>query len=267
MSNILIICQARCESIRLPNKVLMPLCGQPMLLWLLNRLASLPYQIVVAVPHTSDNKQIAELCATHGYACHMVDGDPDNVLNRFAQVAMLYPDAQHIVRVGGDTPLLDPAVAEGLLTYHLRHTWRRDYTGLAKEWGDGSDTEVFTRDTLFTTHAEALAPHELEHVSSYIWGHPQRFRLAHYPCPFDVSDMRYSVDTKDDLLHVQSILEHCLIKYGFDFGWREIWWTVEQDATLRAYMQHRPINEAYLTQVGSRKSWEELRYGKVSDNA
>jgi spore coat polysaccharide biosynthesis protein SpsF (cytidylyltransferase family) len=137
-----------------------------------------------------------------------------------------------------------------------------DYTGLAAQWGDGiADCEVFTREALLTAHAEATEAHHREHVGPFIWEQPERFFLAHLPCPFDLSHLRTSVDTKEDLLYVQMILERCLQRYGFHFGWREVSWTVEQDTTLLEYMGKRPMNQAYLDQVGSGKTWEEMRYG------
>lgn len=261
VSEILIVVQARMESRRLPGKVLLPMLGQPMLLWMLSRLAPLSYPLVVAAPNEG-NTAIADVCAKHGYRCHMVDGDPKNVLHRFAHVVQLYPDAHHIVRIGGDTPLLDPEVIENLIGYHLHQLWRRDYTGLTHEWGDGNDAEIFTRETLLVAEAEAKAPHELEHVSPYIWQDPQRFRIAHYPCPLDLSGMRSSVDTHEDFLHAQMLLEKCLLKYGFGFGWREAWLVATQDATVRQYMKNRSINTAYVTQIGNEKSWHDIRYGK-----
>lgn len=257
-SPILIVVQARMESARLPGKVLLPLCGQPMLFWLLSRLSTLPYPLVVAVPDTLQNATLVGVVERHGYTPHIISGDPDDVLGRFAKVAMLYPDAEHIVRIGGDTPLLDPAVIAELIALHLRG---HDYTGLSAEWGDGlADSEVFTRHALLEAHEQAEAPHEREHVSPYIFTCPQTYQLAHLPCPFDLSHMRVSVDTKEDFFYVQMLLERCLLKYGFGFGWREVWWLTQQDAMLQEYMAKRPMNGAYVEQVGGGKSWDELRY-------
>jgi spore coat polysaccharide biosynthesis protein SpsF (cytidylyltransferase family) len=180
------------------------------------------------------------------------------------KVAALYPGVESIVRVTADCPLLDPAVIEQVIQLHmgLGLAFLPDYTGLAAAWGDGvADCEVFDRDALLTADAEATKVHHREHVGPYIWEQPEHFRLAHLPCPFDLSHLRPSVDTQDDLLYVQMILERCLARYGFSFGWREAWWTIEQDATLLEYMVKRPMNQAYLDQVGSGKDWQEERYG------
>jgi spore coat polysaccharide biosynthesis protein SpsF len=291
MPNILVISQARCESTRLPDKVLLPLAGQPMILWHLSRLARLAYPVVVATPDTPDNVPLAALCERHGFRCHLIPGDPNDVLRRFAQVVALYPDVEHIVRVTADCPLLDPRAVEKAIRFHIDSATIEEivnrgaisnipggawgnatheiqnifhfphYTGLAAEWGEGvADCEVFTREALLTAHAEATKPHHTEHVGPYIWEQPARFRLAHLPCPFDLSHLRTSVDTKEDLLYVQIILERCLARYGFHFGWRDVWWAIEQDAIILEYMAKRPINQAYLEQAGSGLSWQEERY-------
>lgn len=261
-SNILLIIQARMESSRYKGKILAPLAGQPMLLWQLSRLARLPYPLVIATPDTPANAEFAAVCERHGYACHLIPGDPNDVLGRFAKVALMYPEAEHIVRLCGDCPIIDSAVVEGLIAHHLSNTWH-DYTGLAKEWGDGvGDAEVFRADALLLAHEKATEVHEREHCSPYLWEHPAQFRLAHYPCPFDLSSMRCSVDAPKDLRYVEMILTHCLLRYGFSFGWREVWWTVQQSPMLQDYMRQRPMNGAYLAQVGSGKEWDGERYGQ-----
>ncbi len=259
-NNILLIVQARMESSRLPGKVLLPLCGQPMILWLLMRLARLPYPLCVAIPDTPANGPLADLCSTHGYTAHLIPGDPNDLLARFAAVLDLYPQAEHVVRVGGDTPLLDPLVVAGTVSAHLSTVWH-DYTGLAKGWGDGiADCDVIRREMVLLAESEAHALHEREHINPFFWQQPQRFRCATYPCPFDLSWMRCSVDTHEDFVHVQSLLEQCLMRYGVDFGWREVWWTVQQDPALRDYMARMLMNSAYVAQVGSEQTWGALRY-------
>lgn len=258
--NIVIIIQARMEASRLPGKTLLDLCGQPLILWLLSRLVILPHRLVVALPDTPANAELAALCDRHSYTAHLIPGDPQDVLGRFAKTTLLYPEAAHIVRICSDTPLLDPAVISLLIHHHLSNAWH-DYTGLAQAWGDGNDAECFRRETLLAAHKEALALYDREHVSPWVWHQPERFRLAHLPCPFDLSHMRTSVDTKDDLWLAEQLLTRCLDRHGFGFTWRDVWWEVERSEVFREMMTQRPMNSAYLAQVGSAKSWAEERYG------
>ena len=57
MINNLVILQARMESTRLPGKVLMPICGKPMIELQISRIlrSKLIDNLVVAIPDTAEN--------------------------------------------------------------------------------------------------------------------------------------------------------------------------------------------------------------------
>jgi spore coat polysaccharide biosynthesis protein SpsF len=294
---VLVIVQARMESSRFYGKVTAQLLGQPLLLWLLDRVSSMrtPHRLVVASPDTSANHAIADLCAKHGYQHELVPGDPGNVLHRYAVVAQRY-DAEQIVRVTGDCPLVDAAILDGLLAYHATsaHQGIIDrgiyggmalppiimqvppaYTGLALEFGDGFDCEVFGRSALEAADTEATLPSEREHCWPFLVNHPDRFRCCVYPCPFNMSWLRLSVDTADDLAVVETLLEACLVRYGSTFGWRDLLMTIETKrrtvaglSDIKARMAARPHNQAYVAQVAREQEgvgaqdWADLRYGR-----
>jgi spore coat polysaccharide biosynthesis protein SpsF len=296
---VLVIVQARMESTRFYGKVCAPLLGQPLLLWLLDRISSMrtPHRLVVASPGTPANHAIADLCAKHGYTCELVAGDPNDVLGRFHVVAHQY-GAKTIIRLCGDTPLIDPTILDGLLAFHHAHsipsiihrgmlsgeqlaarrvTMPPALTGIGIEWGDGFDCAVISRTALDTAFLEAELPSDREHVEPFIFRNAQRFRCCTYPCPFNMSWLRLSVDTADDLAMVEMLLEACLVRYGSTFGWRDLLMTIETKrrtvagmSDIKARMAARPHNQAYVAQVAREQvgvgaqNWADLRYGGVS---
>ena len=273
---VLIIVQARMASTRFPGKVLAPLLGQPMLLWQLDRLSRVqtPHTLVVGTSAAPENAPLVELCQRHGYRIQASTGiAEDDVLGRFHTIAEAYPEAQEIVRVTGDCPLIDPVIVDALIAQHRGHNmtdalqrdgyWHTpiDHTGIAAEWPDGQDCEIFSRTALDLADVEATASHDREHVTPWIWSQPEMFRCKTLPCPLDLSWMQTSVDTQDDLTMVQHLLDWILTDVGFSFGWRDIWRYIVKSPMLRVWQQRRPPrNQAYVTQVGSGKTWEELRY-------
>lgn len=286
---LVVIVQARVESQRFPSKVLAPLLGQPLLLWLLSRASQIqtPHQLVVAAPNTPANHAIANLCTTHGYTCLLVPGDPNDVLGRFHDVATQY-DATTVVRLVGDTPLLDPQIIDDLLAYHASQSLptlthrsivgrqilpverghaHPDLTGLDITWGDGFDSAVLSRTALDTAHNEATLLSDREHVEPFLFRQTRRFHATLYPCPFDLSWVRLSVDNQDDLAQAERVLESCLWHYGKGFGWRDVWATIKQHPDIEQYMRARPHNPAYAAQVAQEQgwpgepSWQDLRYG------
>jgi spore coat polysaccharide biosynthesis protein SpsF (cytidylyltransferase family) len=242
----------------------------------------------VACPDTQPNHAIADLCAKHGYACVLHPGDPTDVLGRFHAVAEQYHTVT-IARICGDTPLLCPDVfAELVQAHHAAvqgipyavpspgstpllqprgiHVTYPDLTGIGLTWGDGFDAEIMTRQALAIAHAEAVLPSEREHVSSFLYTRPQRFRCVSMPCPFNLSWLRLSVDAPADLAMASTVLAAVLDRVGPTYGWRDVWQAVERLPAVKAQMQARAHNPAYVAQVttetGEQRDWATLRYGR-----
>ncbi len=270
MSDNLLVCvQARMGGSRFPGKVLAPLLGQPMLLWQLDRVARMqtPHTLVVACPPGKENEAIIDLCHRHGYLAFAPERKETDVLARFQSIAEFFY-ASEVVRLTADCPLVDSQVIDQLIAYHRCQTPVPDHTGIAAEWPDGCDAEIFSRNALEIAHAEATLASEREHVTSFLWSNRHRFRLGTFPCPFDLSLQQYSVDTPDDLRLVTGILERCLERHGHQFGWREIADVLRTDASLaQLHAKRAPRNSVYTMQVAQEQGlaeiprWEELRYG------
>jgi len=267
MSQPLIIVQARVGGSRFPGKMLAPLLRQPLILWTLQRIQQLeiPHRLVVALPQGAENNTLRRLCEKHGYQCHQPQVLETNLLARYRETAIDL-GADLIVRLTADCPLVDASVIEGCLNRSGMMAWDRlektpyDHVGIAAEWPDGQDCEVFTINALERAYQEATDPADTEHCTPYIWSHPEIFRCTTYPCPMDLSKYQYSVDTKADLLLVSGILSWCLERYGFGFTWRDIWFCLEANLHLKYLMLQRPPrNQSYVTQIGA-TNWEEARY-------
>src|SRR5262245_42610822 len=108
---IVVVVQARFSSARLPGKVLRPMAGRPMLAHLFDRVhrASEPDAVWLATSTDASDDPVASLAAALGVACHR--GPLDDVLGRFIGAAEA-ARAAAVVRVNGDSPLLDPALID-----------------------------------------------------------------------------------------------------------------------------------------------------------
>lgn len=262
---ILLVVQCRMASTRFPRKAVASLLGQPLLLFLLDRLSRVttPHTLVVACPNTSDDQAIRDLCTTHGYQCLLIPGDPTDVLARFHAVAQVYPEAKAFVRICADCPLLDASIIDGLIAHY--RTADVDHAGIAAEYGDGLDCEIFSRSVLDQAMQYAVAPSDREHVTP--WMHRQ-CRCATYPCPFDLSWLRLSVDTVADLAFLGTLLRRALdAGYGLDLSWRDLM-VLCSHPDIKGQMARRQINQAYVAQVAAERggepmAWRQLRYGET----
>jgi spore coat polysaccharide biosynthesis protein SpsF len=202
----LIIVQARMTSTRLPGKVLLPLAGEPMLTRLVERLRRVQRAdgIVVATTTNATDDPIAVLCEQLCVPCHR--GSEHDVLSRYADAARLH-GADVVVRITSDCPLIDPALIDRVIATH--EDGDSDYVSnmLPATWPYGMAVEVFSAAALAQAHAEATQPAEREHVTPFIYWHPERYRLRNVDSPVDLSHHRWTVDTSEDYELVRRLFE------------------------------------------------------------
>lgn len=203
---ILGILQARVSSSRLSGKVLKPILGQPMLLRQIERIlrAKKIDKLLVATSIDNSDDPIEDLCHKNNIECFR--GSLNDVLDRFYRAAKAFKP-EHVVRFTGDCPLIDPQVADRLITLHLYGGF--DYTTLSSppSFPDGLDTEAIYYPVLEQVWSEASLPSQREHVTLFIYQNPQRFEIGNLENTEDLSKMRWTVDQQEDFDLVTKIYE------------------------------------------------------------
>jgi spore coat polysaccharide biosynthesis protein SpsF (cytidylyltransferase family) len=159
---------------------------------------------VVAIPDLTEDDVLAEHLADIGV--RVVRGSADDVLARYVQAAA-ESDAEVIVRITCDCPLIDPEVIDQVI--EAFRGGGVDYCSnvLERTYPIGMDTEVFSREALERAHREAVRPDEREHVTPYIWRSPNRFRLSDVEAPEHLRQpaLRLTVDEIADLEFVRIV--------------------------------------------------------------
>lgn len=196
------IVQARKGSSRLPGKVMMSVLGEPILFRQIERMqqARLIGTLVVATTREEKDDVIEELCHQHGWPCYR--GDSNDLLDRHYQAAMLH-QADAVVKIPSDCPLIDPAVIDRVIGYYLEHNGQYDFVSNLHpaSYPDGNDVEIMSMDTLRAAWQQASRPMEREHTTPYIWENPDRFRLANlsWETGLDYSmSHRFTLDYQED---------------------------------------------------------------------
>jgi spore coat polysaccharide biosynthesis protein SpsF len=234
--------QARMSSSRLPGKVLKDIAGQPMLLHVIRRAkqaSSIDLVAVITSTHKDDDP-IGILCKENGIPCFR--GSLDDVLDRYYQAA-IYFQADIVVRLTADCPLLDPKIIDKVV--QAFHKGAFDYVSNTLEctYPDGLDTEIFRFGALERAWKEAGLKSEREHVTAYIYKHPELFRLGSVKQEPDLSSLRWTVDTPQDLDFVRIIYN--LIK-DVDFGMHEILKLRKTHPEVLKLNSGQQRNEGYL---------------------
>lgn len=223
------IIQARMGSTRLPGKVLEDLGGQSMLSRVVSRLraSQLIDELVVATTDLKKDDVIAEECRR----CSTVffRGEEHDVLARYYYAADLR-EAEIVVRVTADCPLIDRAVTDSVIRAFLKE--KPDYASntIIRTYPRGLDTEVFSREALARCWREAAQDYEREHVTPYILERPKEFRLLPVTGGQDYSAHRWTVDTVEDLAFVRSIYSR--FPPESVFSWHEVLELLEREPAL-----------------------------------
>lgn len=110
MKNIVII-PARYNSSRLPGKVLLDLCGKPVIQRVYEQVlhSKKAHKILIA----TDDTKVAQICKSFGATVHMTKSSHESGTDRIAEVAGNF-DCQNIVNVQGDEPIIDPKLIDNI---------------------------------------------------------------------------------------------------------------------------------------------------------
>jgi 3-deoxy-manno-octulosonate cytidylyltransferase (CMP-KDO synthetase) len=114
------IIPARYDSTRLPGKPLADIGGRPMIVHVMERAARarLVHDVVVA----TDDRRIADAVTAHGGKAVMTSAAISSGSDRIAVAARAMPDAEIIVNIQGDEPLIPPAMIDEAIAPLLRDT-------------------------------------------------------------------------------------------------------------------------------------------------
>lgn len=214
--------QARMGSTRLPGKVMRLVQERPLLDYLLERLGQVKEADAIAVLTTihPNDDEIVEFCEKKKIPCYR--GPEEDVLARFYKTALQRkPDA--IVRITADCPLIDPDIVDLVIKTYREWYPIYDYISntLQSTYPRGLDTEIFSLQALDHAFNNAQKPEEREHVTVYMYQHPQIFNLLNISSPLSLGHHRWTVDTIEDFTLIRLILTH-LYPYNPNFRLKDI---------------------------------------------
>lgn len=239
-SQAIAVVQCRTGSSRLPRKALAQIYGVPAIeRCLLNASA---ITTVSAVVLTTSTSSADDVLAEHtlGGRVGFVRGPEDDVLERFL-IAAARHDADHVVRVTGDSPLVSFEIADILVTAHLASG--ADATFAEREYAPGTGVDVYSVSALQRLRRLLSETPYSEYLILYFKNNPDLFRLHEVQLPPEFrSPWRLTLDEPSDL----KLLE--LIYSTLDVGVEAVPW-----ASVRRFFAEHP--EAAAINAGN-----ELRY-------
>lgn len=205
MTSVAAVIQARLSSERFSRKVLKPLCNMPVLWHVLERVKRCKNvdTIAVATSNSYEDDFLARLVNNWGYK--VIRGSKDDVLARYALAARQL-DADYIVRITSDAPLICPKTIDALI--ELAKSKQADYaTGYEPSAHEGF--EVISKKLLLWLDENVFEPQYREHVTLFVRENLERFKVAYLKIPPKHlrTDLHLSIDNLSDMEFFEALYQ------------------------------------------------------------
>jgi spore coat polysaccharide biosynthesis protein SpsF len=225
-------------STRMPGKVMLKACGRTMLGHVLSRVSacSVVDEIIVATTKKEEDDVIVKECDCWGVRYYR--GDELNVLQRYYEAA-LEAKTDTVVRVTSDCPVIDPDILSELIgRFYSENTAPKTTDYMRNEmYPLGLNAEIFTFAALEKSYREASKDYEFEHVTPYIYLHPEQFVIKSIMSAIDYTSYRWTLDTKEDYELIGKIFSY-LYEENALFGMKDILRLMDQFPELKQINSH-----------------------------
>jgi spore coat polysaccharide biosynthesis protein SpsF (cytidylyltransferase family)/aryl-alcohol dehydrogenase-like predicted oxidoreductase len=260
---VVLIVQARMGSSRLPGKVLMPAAGAPMLAHQIDRLRKVrgADEIVVATSLEQGDSAIEAFCQTYGIKA--VRGSESDVLSRFSAAAAA-SDADVIVRLTGDCPVIDPAIVDRAIESYFASQAARTYVSdtIDRSYPRGMDVEVFSRSLLDEADRCAVTRYDREHVTPFIRRSVGENVVAQNVAGQERLDgLRVTLDYPSDYANIKALIESGLPDYSLGSLMKR---ANELGLDLREADWQRDEHSSVLGRVGLGAAQFGMEYGRFN---
>jgi len=200
------IIQARTGSTRLPKKVLEKIDNNLTVLdYVINQVkySQNIEKIVVATTNLIEDDLICKYSNLQKIECFR--GSSQDVLDRFYHCAKKY-SVKTIVRITADNPLIDPNIIDSIIDGYEKCDFITNT--LERTFPYGTEVEVFSFSSLEKAWKIAKKPSEREHVTPFIRDPKNKFILKNFKNEKNTSQLRYTIDKKEDLQLVKEIIKN-----------------------------------------------------------
>lgn len=231
-----VIIQARMGSTRLPGKVLRELDKNESVLDILIKrlkLSKLVDKIIVATTPAKENKLIIEKVKNHNVSYFI--GSEQNVLERYSKAARKF-NIDIIIRITSDCPFIDPKILDDMIIFYKKNQY--DYirnVDNTTNFPRGFEIEIFSNNVLEKVLSLVKTKPEKEHVTYFIYSHPEMFSLFSYNIESlkKFENLRLTIDEEADLKMCQQVYKKLKEKQkSIDFSIFDIIEIIEENPEL-----------------------------------
>ena len=201
--------EARMTSSRLPGKVLMTALGRPMLHHLVTRLRMVPSINEIVLATTINNTDDVLVNFAEEENIRVYRGSEKDVMGRVIGAAE-FTDADVIVGITGDCPIIDPDIIEQSILTFKENDVAYLSNGFIRSYPDGMDTQVYKLEALKQSAAMTMDPIDREHVTLHMSKHPELFSHLYLISPPSLHwpELGLTLDEMSDYKLLKKVIEH-----------------------------------------------------------
>jgi len=200
------IIQARLNSSRLNKKILLKIENKNLLEHLFSQLSYSTHidKKIIATTINKIDDEIENFAKLQNIT--FFRGNPLNVLDRYYRCAKFF-NLETIVRISSDAPLIDPSIVDKTIEYYKKNNFDYVSNFFKRSYPIGTEIEIFSFKTLEKCWMNAKKSSEKEHVTPFIYNHPELFKIGHIEYKKDISHLHWTVDQIEDFKLVELIFK------------------------------------------------------------
>ena len=205
--NIVAIVQARMRSTRLQGKVLKDILGKPMLWYLVTRVQKAKYidDVVIATTVNKEDDSLEEFAVDNNLG--MYRGSENDIVDRIFNAGEKY-NADIVVRVWGDCPLIDPDLIDKVLLEFINGSYNYATNSHPATYPLGMNFEVYSFKSLERIWNEVNDIFYRQYPFEYIYANRDSFKTLSDKNDIDLSNIHLTVDYIEDFELVTEIFKN-----------------------------------------------------------
>jgi spore coat polysaccharide biosynthesis protein SpsF len=223
--------QVRLGSTRLPGKALLPLPGGSVIQHVMRAVRPAGADVNALLTDQKSLPVLRPLAESEGF--EILAGPDEDVLARYGMAVRAFR-VDEVIRATGDNPLTSAKLARDIVAVHraagadLSH-----YLGVP--WGSG--VEVVSASAILDAEQNARSPDEREHITTYLYRHPEKYRIVEAPAPVYacLASCRVTVDTAEDLETMRRIFSALYKGSPVEIDEVIAWWNAHAPREDRAH--------------------------------